>query len=94
MGGGQGGGGGGGWREGDVELGRGGGGGGEQPGGLSGGDPPFESRLPSAFGAPDVLWFPFCVSAASSGMAENLTSVSIGTNAVMAPALCTGVDRT
>lgn len=62
-----------------------------------GGDPtgtqaPPESLLPRGTWASTSVRVPFRAFASSLGILENLSSISMGTNAAMAPALCTGVD--
>lgn len=81
---------------GGIEEGGGGGGGG---GKLEGGGGPTAQALPESLfpcGTRASIFVRVCVCVFSSslGILENLRSISMGTNAVMAPAFCTGVDST
>lgn len=76
---------------------RGGGGGGIEEGGggtVDAGGGACESLFSCRTSLLPFFSVSFCVLASSLGILENLRSVSIGTNAVMAPAFCTGVDST
>ena len=91
----EGGGGGGGMEEGGID---GGGGGGGMEGGGGGGGGKLEGEGdPTSRARPESL-FPggasIFVHVSSLGILESFRSISMGTNAVMAPAFCTGVDST